>query len=415
MGRIGKSRRNNRLFAFMLFLFIFGNRAAGSGRGTPAEAHPDHRRGKARSALKNRFTFKFFTTMPSNLVATIYQDYISEYTRTLDAKEQRPSEYGALNFMRAQTTGPMSIVDPQTAANIQKSFNNVVKVPVVNYKDMAIGATRTCAMQTEGLTSQIVTLTAVTYAFGFIALPMQHYENFVSYQTAINRLLEAGFQKIAETVDTAAVNFLDTNKNTFFPAKLTDFWPEVGDAFQVPQIEKDDFYNRFADVLRTADFGGPNNVAIVTNHIGMGPVRRLAAQGEGNAVNQGFQLLGYVWYPTNRVTNGGGAVESTGYGAAAGTVALQSRIAPDARQRLRIHESKFWDYMPSTPFTGFDVGVFYQADCTDASALQAAGMAGYTNTKIESWQLSVDVFYIKTYITDTANRYYPIFKFEILA
>jgi hypothetical protein len=62
-----------------------------------------------------------------------------------------------------------------------------------------------------------------------------------------------------------------------------------------------------------------------------------------------------------------------------------------------------------------DLGVFYQADCTDASALQAATLAKFTNTKIESWQFSVDVFYLKAYNSDIANKYSGILKAEILA
>lgn len=353
--------------------------------------------------------------MPSNLVATLYQDYISNYANRLDQKEQRPSEYGALNLFRAQTASPAGILDDQVKANIAKSFSQAVKVPVVDYKNVSIGNVRTCQMQTEGIVSQLITLTAVTYSFGFIALPMQHYENFVSYQTAINKLLDAGFIKLAATMDAACVNQLETNKNQYFPAALLAFYPQVGNAFQVPQIEKNDFYNNLGSIMKTADFGGQQNVDVSTNHIGMGAVRRLAAQGQGNAVNEGFQLLGYTWYPTNSVTNGGGAIESTVYGVAPGSVALQSRIAPDSRMRTRVHESKFWDILPNAPYIGQDVGAFYQADCTDASALQAAGMAGYTNTKIESWQLSLDVFYVKTYISDPANRYYPVMKAEILA
>lgn len=352
--------------------------------------------------------------MPSNLVATLYQDYISNYVNAMDAKEQRPSEYGALNLFRAQTSSPMSLLDPQTAANIEKSFSQSVKVPVVNYKDVAIGNVRTCQLQTEGITSALVTLTAVTYAFGFLAFPMQHYENFIGYQTAINKLLDAGFMKVAATIDAACVNQLETNKNQYFPSAITDFYPELADALQVPQLEKNDFYNQAASIMKVMDFGGATSVDVVTNHIGMGPVRRLAAQGQGNAVNEGFQLLGYIWYPTNSVTNIASR-ESTGYLVAPGSVAIKSRMAPDSRLRSRIHESKFWDVLPNAPYIGMDVGAFYQAECTDASAIQASGMANYTNTKIESWQLSLDVFYMKTYITDVANRYYPVVKFEVLA
>lgn len=350
--------------------------------------------------------------MPSNLVATVLQDYISFYGGRLDRHEQRPSEYGGLNLFKAQTNSPLSILDDKVKTNLENSFNVAVKVPVINYKDVAIGNARTCSLQTDGITSQLVTLTSVTYAFGFIAYPEQHYENYVEYSTAIQKLIDAGLQKLAATVDAGCINLLETNKNQYFPQAMLDYYPEAGDAFQVPQASKDFFYNNLGSIMTTADYTGIPD--ITTNHIGMAMVRKIAAQGEGNAVNQGFQLLGYTWYPTNRVTNGAGTIESTIYAVAPGSVALASRIDPDAKHRSRIHESKYWDVFPNAPYVGMDLGVFYQADCADASALQAATLAKLTRTKVESWEFSVDVFYIKPYVSDVANRYSPIFKAEIL-
>lgn len=351
--------------------------------------------------------------MPSNLVGTILQDYISMYTGRMDKNEQRPSIYGALNMFKAQTASPLGIMDPETVANIKKSFIQAVKVPQVNYKDVSIGNVRTCTLKTEGITSTMVTLTAVTYAFGFVAFPQQHYENYVSYNTAIQKLIDAGLQKMASTIDAACVNTLETNKNAYWPQALLDYYAQVGDALQVAQVDKNDFYNQLASIMQTMDF--PQESDISTNPIGMANVRRLAAQGQGNSINQGFQLLGYTWYPTNRVTNGGGTIESTLYAVAPGSVAIESRLDPDAKVRQRIHESKYWDIFPNAPYIGMDLGVFYQADCTDASAIQAATMAGYTRTKIESWEFSVDVFYLKAYNSNTATRFSPILKAEILA
>jgi hypothetical protein len=351
--------------------------------------------------------------MPSNLVSTVLQDHISFYGGALDKNEQRPSDYGGLNLFKAQTASPQSILDPMVSANIEKSFNVSVKVPVIDYKDVTIGNVRTCALQTDGLTSQLVTLTAVTYTWGFVALPMQHKENYVSYQQTISKLIDAGLQKAAATMDAACIDLLETNKNQHYPQEILDYYAVTADALQVPQADKADFYNRFASIFKTMDYQGRPDLTL--NEIGMVDVRKYAAQGEGNSVNQGFQLVGYTWYPTNRVTNGDTDIESTIYGVAPGSVALASRVDPDSRNKTRIHESKYWEIFANAPYIGMDLGVFYQADCADASAMQAATLAGYTNTKIESWQFSVDVFYIKPYVSDVANRYSPIVKAEILA
>jgi len=351
--------------------------------------------------------------MASNLVSTVLLNYVSQYEGRLDKQEQRPSIYGALNMFQAQTADPTSILDDQTKRGIDTRFNTSVIVPVVNYKNITIGNVRSCNLQSEGITSAEVTLTATTYVGGFIAYPQQHYENYISYQAAINKLIEATLQKFASTIDTAAVNKLDAVKNTYFPSSITAFYPVVGNALQVPQAEKNDFYNNFGSIFTTMDF--PGNIDVNTNPIGMGPVRRIAAQGMGNAVNEGFQLLGYQWYPSNRVTNGGAGIESTLYGVAPGNVAIYSRVDPDSRAGTRIHESKYWDIFPNAPYLNMDLGVYYQADCADASLIQASGLANSTNTKLESWQFSVDVFYLAAYNSAAGSRFDPIVKAEILA
>jgi hypothetical protein len=350
--------------------------------------------------------------MPSNLVATVTQDYIAQYGGRIDQNEQRPSIYAALDLFKKQTASPGSILDPSVKRQLETSFNITNKIPVINYKDVAIGNVRTCALQADGITSALITVTAITYTFGFLAYPMQHYENYISYSQATGKFIDAGLQKLAQTLDAGAVNVLETNKNQHFPASMLDFYAEVGDAFQVPQASKNDFFNQVGSIMQTADYGA-DNIDVVLNPIGMAMVRRLAAQGSNNATNEAFQLLGYTFWPTNRVTNAAG-VEATIYLVAPNSVAIVFRNSPDARQKSRIHESKYWDLFPNAPYIGADLDVFYQAECADASAVQASGMAGSTQTKVESWQFAVDVYFLKFYNSAPATTFSPIIKAEIL-
>lgn len=350
--------------------------------------------------------------MATNAVATVLQDYVSAYNPGgMDGNEQRPSNYGALELFKKQSSSPGSILDPALKAQIEKSFNTTVKVPVVNYKDVTIGNTRTCALQADGITTALVTLTASTYTFGFLGYPMQHYENYVTYQQATAKLIDAGLQKLAATLDTACVNFLETNKNQYFPADMLLYYPEVGDAFRVPQASKNDLYNQIGSIMAQADYS--MDADVLTNPLGMSLVRRLAAQGAANDINQTFQLLGYTWWVSNRVTNGAG-VEHTLYLVAPNSVAIVFRNSPDGRAKTRIHESKYWDLFPNAPYIGAALDVYYQADCADASAVQASGMAKLTQTKVESWQFAVDVFLLKFYNSAPTTTYSPIIKVEVL-
>lgn len=350
--------------------------------------------------------------MATNAVATILQDYVAQYAPGgMDANEQRPSIYGALDLFKDQSQGAGSLLTADIQRQIDATFNTSVKIPVVNYKDVTIGNTRTCALQADGITTALVTLTSSTYTFGFLGYPMQHYENYVSYQQATAKLIDAGLKKLASTIDLACVNFLETNKNQHFPAEMLLYYAEVGDAFRVPQASKNDLYNQIGSIMATADYAMEADV--LTNPLGMALVRRLAAQGAGNDINQSFQLLGYEWWVSNRVTNGAG-VEHTLYLVAPNAVAIAFRNSPDGKARTRIHESKYWDLFPNAPFVGTTLDVFYQADCADASAIQASGLTKFTQTKVESWQFAVDVFLMKFYNSAPATTYSPIIKVEIL-
>lgn len=350
--------------------------------------------------------------MATNAVATILQDYTAQYTPGgMDANEQRASVYGGLEVFKKQTKGNKSILTPDIQKAIDSTFNTNVKVPVVNYKDVTIGNVRTCALQGDGITTALVTLTAATYTFGFLGYPMQHYENYVSYQDATNKLIDAGLIKLTSTIDQACVNFIETNRNQHFPAEMILYYPEAGDAFRVPQASKNDLYNYIGSIMAQADYSP--EVDVLTNPLGMALVRKIAAQGQQNSTNLSFQLLGYTWYVSNRVTNGAG-VEHTLYLIGDGAVAIAFRNSPDAKAKSRIHESKYWDLFPNAPYLGETLDVFYQAECADASAVQASGMSKFTQTKVESWQFAVDVFLLKYYNPNPATTYSPIFKVEVL-
>lgn len=351
--------------------------------------------------------------MPNNLVATVLQDYISNYSGRLDKNEQRPSYYGTLEVFKKQTADPQGILDPAVQANIERSFNQTVKIPVIDYKDITITNARSCVFQTDGLVSKLISLSKVTYSFGFKAAPMQHYENYVAYQQAVAKLIDAGMQKLAATIDAACVATLEANKNQLFDQKMLDFYAVAGGAFQVPNASQEDLYNQIDSILQTADFP-VGNTDIALNPIGTGIVRRLAGQGAQNAINETFQLLGYTWYPDNRIVNSGPTVKSTMFAVAPGSVAIKFRNSPDAKAGSRIHESKYWELFPNAPYIGAAMDVYYQADCADITGDQA-GIPNLTQTKAESWQFAVDVFQVAAYNSNPAGRYNPIFKFETLA
>jgi len=59
------------------------------------------------------------------------------------------------------------------------------------------------------------------------------------------------------------------------------------------------------------------------------------------------------------------------------------------------------------------MGVFYQQDCADRSAIGGAATAGNTRSRVEGFEVSTDVMVAFAYNSDIANRYQPNVKFEI--
>lgn len=348
----------------------------------------------------------------SSFASTLSQGYRSAYAARLDSNEQRASNYGALRLFKDQTASSTGIIDSDLMAKIKSSFGNTVQVPVINYQDVSIGNVRTCALQTGGPTSSLVSITFATYAFGFAMYPAQFYNNDIKYQEAFNKSMGAYEIKLAAALDTAAVAKLEASRNTYFPAAITgSYYANTGSALQVPIASQDDFFNQLQSILETMDFAG--GVNDVTTPAAMAKIRKWAAQGQGNQTNLSFQFGGDTFYSTNRITNGAG-VASTHYLVADDTVAIVSRLDPDAIAGSTVGGGqKSWS-VERVPLVDMDMALYYNEDCTNAAAIQSAGTEGLTRTKVESFEYSFDVAFVTTYNSRPSADYTPIVKVELL-
>ena len=97
------------------------------------------------------------------------------------------------------------------------------------------------------------------------------------------------------------------------------------------------------------------------------------------------------------------------------SVGMVTRIDPDCDRGV-VHGS---DENPVKQWTKQDVpgigtmGLYYRADCADESAtLAAQNLQGLTRTSVESFEWSIDVFFIKLYNSASATRFFPIIKVE---
>jgi hypothetical protein len=340
-----------------------------------------------------------------SLVNTLMQSLRTQYPNNLDKNEMRVSEYGAYDFFRQDTNNPNGIMDAETRENIKKSFGNSVVVPVLDAPDVTIGNVRSCTIPDKENTSNLVTLTFATYAFGFTMYPAQYYNNDVKYQADFDRKLTAYLLKFAETLDALCVNVLETNKNTY-AGNLAAYYPFTSSSLQIADDEKNDLFNNLNTITREMNWIGKPN--IITSY-GLFPVvERMRNQGSGNATNDAFQLSGYQnFYASRNITVPGGA-RAVFYAAENGSVAIENRNDPDAILGHRIGDHMVWEEV-DVPIVNLRMASFYREDCTDARNLHS-GTANLNRTKKEGFEWSTDIVTMVAYNSDTTNTHQPILK-----
>lgn len=346
-----------------------------------------------------------------SLIATLMQPLRAKYTNDLDKNELRRSEYGAYDTFVRDTDSTQGIFSPQVKDLIKRSFGNSVVIPVLNAETVTIGNARTCTVAASENTSALVTLTFVTYAFGFTMTPAQHFNNDVGYQADFTRKFEKYLLTFAALLDTTAYTTANAARNQVWNADTLAQYPQVGNALQVAPSQADDAYNVFPAIMKSMDFSGPYNVIANTFH---GPlVNRFINQGAGNSVNLAFQFMGFNYAYSNRVTNVAGA-KSTVLLSPQGTYAVDNRNEPDAIANSRASDGTEWSEV-QVPIINMNMGFKYNSRCADNSAIAGAATTGLTASLVESFQWSTDVVYATAYNSAPSTRSGPIVKAEFLA
>lgn len=348
-----------------------------------------------------------------SLIATLMQELRSQYTPQYDQNELRESRYGALRAFQ-EDASQRPIFDPETIANIMRSYGNTVQVPVLDAQAVTVTSpyTRTCVVADSENDSALVALTFASFGWRFSMTPATHYNNDINYMRDFERKIRKYAIQFASDLDDLCIAQLDTDKNAVWTG-LVDFYAVVADALQVPQAGKNDFYNNLESIMAVADFYDMITVISSTKHMPL--VRRLDNQGSSNATNEGFQmaLRSYDWKPTNRIANGAG-VESAGYAVQNGSTFIWNRNDADTVIGGNIGgDVKIWS-QEQMPIANMLMGAYYQQDCGDRSAINSTASAGNTRSRYEGFEFSTDVVVATAYNSDPATRYNPIVKFEVL-
>jgi len=309
-----------------------------------------------------------------SLVTTLMQPLRAEYKAdTLDKNEVRPSMYGAWDFFQKQSKLPGGILTAEAKKFIKESAGQNVDIPVLNAENVTISNVRSCVITPDAETSALVRLTFVTYQFGFTMVPSRFKNNDVGYQQLLNKKLKEYLLKLADTLDIAAANTLNVNRNIYFPAAITKYYAVVANALQVPLEQRDDFFNQLEAIFREMDYYEMINIIGSTSLLPI--VNRLRAQGAGNYVNQNFQFNPYRWNTTNRIANAAG-IGATLFAVPDGYVATDNRNMPDniAGSIIGPAESPTNEWGTAfMPIVNLEMGTYYTQNCADNSTLDGGG------------------------------------------
>lgn len=356
-----------------------------------------------------------------SLIGTLAQDLRSKYPSGFDGNEARRTRAGAYAMFLAHTAS-RPIFDAETLSNITTGYGNNITVPVLDAKTVTVGTpyTRTCAIADSENDSALLTLLFNSYGFRFSMTPSTHANNEVAYQADFTRKLEDYDEEFTKVLDSLCISQLETDKNIYFPAALTDYYAQIGNALQVPQASKQDFYNNVESILSTMDFYKSANIVSSTKHMAL--IRDYAKQGASNDVNDAWKFNGsgssndgksirpFGFYPTNRLANGAG-VESAAFIVEEGSTFIYNRNDHDSRAGHNIGH-KVWGE-ETLPISGMKMGTFYQEDCADRSAIAGGATVGNTRSLLEGFEFSTDVVTATKYNSSLATRYNPIIKAEI--
>lgn len=345
-----------------------------------------------------------------SLVDTLMQPLRMKYNTQVDKHEIRGSRYGAYDVFRKQTDGANSIVTPEVRANVASSMGKTVVMPVLDAQDVTLGNVRSCVVQDSENKSSLIQLTFATIAFGFTMTPSQHWNNDISYEADFQRKMMKYLNKLAAHLDTLCIDKANAIKNTVWDPQIANIYATTGNALQVPQSEAHDFYNQLPAIFELLDFyDAPYDV--IANTLHTPDLRRLAAQGGGNSVNESFQFDGTFNYNmSNRVLSRSG-VQSTVYAMPQGTVAFLNRNDPDAIAGHSVGDHKVWG-QTTLPIVDLNVGTYYTKDCSDRNLLHS-GTAHLTRTLLEGFEFSTDICLMSSYNSDPLTRSNPTLKGEI--
>lgn len=347
------------------------------------------------------------------LEKTLLQNIRVNYPSGLDQYENRVVETGLLTSVLEMNNSVRSIISPDFRDKAENGFSQsrVIQVPVMGKKNVTLTSARTCAVTCGENDSDMVTVVWKTLVANVCQVTSQFVNNEIGKQADLARKLDDVSEAMRLAVEGDIETALDTNKSKVYGSSIvSDKYALTNDALQVSAAQQQFFFGDLPAINYADNYTA--SLKIIGNHSLMPTVDQYVNQGAGNETNTSYQFPGRDFRFTNGINNGAG-VKTTGYFMPDGVIGLLTRTDVDAKLN---HESTsgtkwFEDRIPGLPF---GVGIKYDSNCSDQSAIASNNLSHLSATLIEHWQISFDYAVVVPYNSDLTNNPSPIRKFEFV-
>lgn len=334
------------------------------------------------------------------------------YPSETDRQELRQQEYGYINMSAASTP---FLVNQINRGIIENSWGApATQIPVFSKNvGTATASTLTCTFPDEDGNATLMNVTFISAHAGFRIIPrMTDQSDIVSEAQDFMRLYSDKEEALADFLEAAIYTALDTaaasTSNSGFIGAGTKYGALVGDAIQVSQVQSEFFFNDAKSIFQADNFRR-NGLQVIGDAQLPSTVNQYVNQGAGNGTNSAFQFNGYSFQYSNSTVTTAGA-QSTGFIMPQGSVAIISKVSPDAANNRSSQASGIrWTSEQSALLGGLDIELMVTDECADVSA--ETGNADDTNALVKKYQMGLNVAIVTPYNTGTNGG---IKKFDIL-
>lgn len=310
--------------------------------------------------------------------------------------EKRHDQYGAL---QAFDSNKDQLLSATQIANLKKSVVQAEKVPVLNRYSPSIITDPTCTITGGRPTSAFATLTYAFKGFEIYVIPEQNEANYITEAEDVAAQLAGGWRGVFESLDTAGVTALESNKSTDLATSYLKNVTTNAGSYDYAGAPEELFLNVPA-LMQINSINGPYED--IANTESMATMARIDAFGANNYydVSGAIKRNGnFRHHLTNRVTPANGSRELH-YIAPTGSLGVYNWVDFSARKGYTAGAKK-WSTMQD-PMFGFDWRVYSIEDCVDDSGVSGnASVYGY-KAQIGAW-----FAFLTQYHSSTAS---PIIK-----